>query len=85
MYRSGILGLAVNRMLVKKENLFVKETVVSAESDTAVKQSIPKAAESVKADTAQTVQNTKGAGVTESSVRKKSSKKQSRKQRKNQK
>ena len=79
------LGLAVNRMLVKKENLFVKETAVSAESDTAVKQSIPKAAESVKADTAQTVQNTKGAGVTESSVRKKSSKKQSRKQRKNQK
>ena len=79
------LGLAVNRMLVKKENLFVKETVVSAESDTAVKQSIPKAAESAKADTAQTVQNTKGAGVTESSVRKKSSKKQSRKQRKNQK
>jgi hypothetical protein len=78
------LGLAVNRMLVKKENLFVKETV-SAESDTAVKQSIPKAAESAKADTAQTVQNTKGTGVTESSVRKKSSKKQSRKQRKNQK
>lgn len=67
------LGLAVNRMLVKKENLFVKETV-SAESDTAVKQSISRAAESVKADTAQTVQNTKGAGVTESSVRKKSSK-----------
>lgn len=30
------LGLAVNRMLVKKENLFVKETEVSAESDTAV-------------------------------------------------
>lgn len=29
------LGLAVNRMLVKKENLFVKEPV-SAESDTAV-------------------------------------------------
>ena len=79
------LGLAVNRMLVKKENLFVKETAVSAESDTAVKQSIPKAAESAKADTAQTVQNTKRAGVTESSVRKKSSKKQSRKQRKNQK
>ena len=79
------LGLAVNRMLVKKENLFVKETAVSAESDTAVKQSIPKAAESAKADTAQTVQNTQGAGVTESSVRKKSSKKQSRKQRKNQK
>lgn len=79
------LGLAVNRMLVKKENLFVKETTVSAESDTAVKQSIPKAAESVKADTAQTVQNTQGAGVTESSVKKKSSKKQSRKQRKNQK
>ena len=79
------LGLAVNRMLVKKENLFVKETAVSAESDTAVKQSIPKAAESAKADTAQTVQNTKGTGVTESSVRKKSSKKQSRKQRKNQK
>ena len=79
------LGLAVNRMLVKKENLFVKETAVSAESDTAVKQSIPKAAESVKADTAQTVQNTQGAGVTESSVKKKSSKKQSRKQRKNQK
>ena len=78
------LGLAVNRMLVKKENLFVKETV-SAESDTAVKQSISRAAESAKADTAQTVQNTKGAGVTESSVRKKSSKKQSRKQRKNQK
>lgn len=68
------LGLAVNRMLVKKENLFVKETAVSAESDTAVKQSIPKAAESAKADTAQTVQNTKGTGVTESSVRKKSSK-----------
>ena len=79
------LGLAVNRMLVKKENLFVKETAVSAESDTAVKQSIPKAAESAKADTAQMVQNTQGAGVTESSVRKKSSKKQSRKQRKNQK
>ena len=79
------LGLAVNRMLVKKENLFVKETAISAESDTAVKQSIPKAAESAKADTAQTVQNTQGAGVTESSVRKKSSKKQSRKQRKNQK
>lgn len=79
------LGLAVNRMLVKKENLFVKETAVSAESDTAVKQSIPKAAESAKADTAQTVQNTQGAGATESSVRKKSSKKQSRKQRKNQK
>ena len=78
------LGLAVNRMLVKKENLFVKETV-SAESDTAVKQSISRAAESAKADTAQTVQNTQGAGVTESSVRKKSSKKQSRKQRKNQK
>ena len=79
------LGLAVNRMLVKKENLFVKETAVSAESDTAVKQSISRAAESAKADTAQTVQNTQGAGVTESSVRKKSSKKQSRKQRKNQK
>lgn len=79
------LGLAVNRMLVKKENLFVKETAVSAESDTAVKQSIPKAAESVKADTAQMVQNTEGARVMESSVKKKSSKKQSRKQRKNQK
>ena len=79
------LGLAVNRMLVKKENLFVVKETVSAESDTAVKQSIPKAAESVKADTAQTVQNTQGAGVTESSVKKKSSKKQSRKQRKNQK
>ena len=78
------LGLAVNRMLVKKENLFVKEAV-SAESDTAVKQSTPKAAESVKADTAQMVQNTEGAGVTEPSVKKKSSKKQSRKQRKNQK
>lgn len=68
------LGLAVNRMLVKKENLFVVKETVSAESDTAVKQSISRAAESVKADTAQTVQNTKGAGVTESSVRKKSSK-----------
>ena len=79
------LGLAVNRMLLKKENLFVKETAVSAESDTAVKHSIPKAAESAKADTVQMVQNTQGAGVTESSVRKKSSKKQSRKQRKNQK
>lgn len=79
------LGLAVNRMLVKKENLFVKETAVSAESDTAVKQSISRAAESAKADTVQMVQNTQGAGVTESSVRKKSSKKQSRKQRKNQK
>ena len=78
------LGLAVNRMLVKKENLFVKEPV-SAESDTAVKQSVPKAAESVKADTAQMVQNTEGTRVMESSVRKKSSKKQSRKQRKNQK
>lgn len=79
------LGLAVNRMLVKKENLFVVKETVSAESDTAVKQSIPKAAESAKADTVQTVQNTQGAGATESSVRKKSSKKQSRKQRKNQK
>lgn len=78
------LGLAVNRMLVKKENLFVKEPV-SAESDTAVKQSIPKAAESAKADTAQMVQNTEGTRVMESSVKKKSSKKQSRKQRKNQK
>ena len=79
------LGLAVNRMLVEKENLFVVKETVSAESDTAVKQSIPKAAESAKADTVQTVQNTQGAGATESSVRKKSSKKQSRKQRKNQK
>lgn len=30
------LGLAVNRMLVKKENLFVVKEPVSAESDTAV-------------------------------------------------
>ena len=60
------LGLAVNRMLVKKENLFVVKETVSAESDTAVKQSISRAAESAKADTAQMVQNTQGAGVTES-------------------
>ena len=33
------LGLAVNRMLVEKENLFVVKETVSAESDTAVKQS----------------------------------------------
>ena len=51
------LGLAVNRMLVKKENLFVVKETVSAESDTAVKQSISRAAESAKADTAQMVQN----------------------------
>ena len=70
------LGLAVNRMLVKKEQLFVKETV-STEAETVVKQSIPKAVESTKTVTAQMVE--------ESSAKKKTTKKQSRKQRKNQK
>ena len=60
------LGLAVNRMLVKKENLFVKEPV-SEKNDVVVEQNDLK---------------TEKAVTTETSAKKQSGKKQSRKQRK---
>ena len=60
------LGLAVNRILVKKENLFAKEPV-SEENDVVVKQNDLK---------------TEKAVTTETSAKKQSGKKQSRKQRK---
>jgi hypothetical protein len=60
------LGLAVNRMLVKKENLFAKEPV-SEKNDVVVEQNDLK---------------TEKAVTTETSAKKQSGKKQSRKQRK---
>lgn len=60
------LGLAVNRMLVKKENLFAKEPI-SEKNDVVVEQNDLK---------------TEKAVTTETSAKKQSGKKQSRKQRK---
>ena len=64
------LGLAVNRMLVKKDGLFVKETV-GTENETVV--------------TSESKMEDKQTTPTATNAKKSSSKKQSRKQRKNQK